>query len=221
MIPSTAAPQISTRPLIEEIANSVTGGIGLLLSVAGLAVLVVFASLYGTAWHIVSCSIYGASLVLLYGATTLYHSIPHPKAKRVFQVIDHVSIYLLIAGTYTPFALVTLRGGWGWTLFGLAWGLCFFGIMFKAIFATRYDFISTVLYVVMGWIVLIAIKPVMAALPNEGLMLLFVGGLSYTFGVVFYLLDHRVPYFHTVWHVFVLTGSALHWFSVMYFVVLA
>ncbi len=209
------------RPMLEEILNSITGGIGLLLSVAGLSVLVVFASLYGTVWHVVSCSIYGATLVLLYGATTLYHSIPHPTAKRVLQVIDHISIYLLIAGTYTPFALVTLRGGWGWTLFGLAWGLCFFGILFKVVFATRYDFLSTVLYVAMGWLVLIAIKPVMAALPSEGLMMILVGGLAYTFGVVFYLLDRRIPYFHAVWHLFVLAGSALHYFAVMYFVVLA
>ena len=123
MTPSQTVPATGIRPLLEEIANSVTGGIGLLLSVAGLSALVIFASLYGTIWHVVSCSIYGATLVLLYGATTLYHSIPHPKAKQVLQVVDHVSIYLLIAGTYTPFALVTLRGSWGWTLFGLAWGL--------------------------------------------------------------------------------------------------
>lgn len=209
------------QPIIEEILNSITGGIGLLLSVAGLSVLVVFASLYGTAWHVVSVSIYGATLVLLYGATTLYHSIPHPTAKRILRVIDHVSIYLLIAGTYTPFALVTLRGGWGWTLFGLAWGLCFFGILFKVVFATRYDFISTALYVAMGWLVLIAIKPVMAALPGEGLVMLLIGGLSYTFGVVFYLLDHRIPFFHALWHLFVLGGSIMHWFAVMFAVVLA
>lgn len=205
--------------LIEEILNSITGGIGLLLSVAGLSVLVVFASLYGTVWHVVSCSIYGATLVLLYGATTLYHSIPHPTAKKVLRVVDHVSIYLLIAGTYTPFALVALRGSWGWTLFGLAWGLCFFGILFKVVFAARYDFLSTVLYVAMGWLVLIAIKPVMAALPSEGLVMLLIGGLAYTFGVAFYLLDRRVPYFHAVWHLFVLAGSVLHWFAVMYTVV--
>lgn len=211
---------IRMRPLLEEIANSVTGGIGLLLSVAGLSILVVFASLYGDAWHVVSCSVYGATLVMLYGATTLYHSIPHPKAKQILQVVDHVSIYLLIAGTYTPFALVTLRGGWGWTLFGLAWGLCFFGILFKLVFAARYDFLSTALYVAMGWLVLIAIKPVMAALPSQGLIMLLIGGLSYTFGVVFYLLDKRVPYFHTLWHIFVIAGSVLHWFAVMFFVVL-
>lgn len=209
------------QTLLEEIANSVTGGIGLLLSVAGLSVLVVFASLYGDAWQIVSCSIYGATLVLLYTATTLYHSIPHPRAKQIFQVVDHVAIYLLIAGTYTPFALVTLRGGWGWTLFGLAWGLCFFGILFKLIFAARFDFLSTVMYVAMGWLVLIAIKPVMAAVPGEGLVMLLIGGLSYTFGVIFYLLDRRVPYFHALWHLFVIAGSVLHWFTVMYFVVLS
>jgi hemolysin III len=169
---------------------------------------------------VVSVSIYGATLVLLYGATTLYHSIPHPAAKRVLRIADHVSIYLLIAGTYTPFALVTLRGGWGWTLFGLAWGLCFFGILFKLAFAERYDFVSTALYVAMGWLVLIAIKPVMQALPSEGLIMLLVGGLSYTFGVVFYLLDSRMPYFHALWHLFVIAGSVLHYFTVMFFVVL-
>lgn len=221
MTDAAAAMTRRILPIFEEIANSITGGIGLLLSVAGLSVLVVFASLYGTAWHVVSVSIYGATLVLLYGATTLYHSIPHPTAKRILRVIDHVSIYLLIAGTYTPFALVTLRGGWGWTLFGLAWGLCFFGILFKVVFATRYDFISTALYVAMGWLVLIAIKPVMAALPGEGLVMLLIGGLSYTFGVVFYLLDHRIPFFHALWHLFVLGGSIMHWFAVMFAVVLA
>jgi len=205
---------------LEEIANSITGGIGLLLSVAGLSVLVVLASIYGTAWHVVSCSIYGSTLVLLYGATTLYHSIPFPAAKRILRIADHVSIYLLIAGTYTPFALVTLRGGWGWTLFGLAWGFCFFGILFKLIFSTRYDFVSTALYVAMGWLVLIAIKPVMAALPSEGLIMLLVGGLSYTFGVVFYLLDNRLPFFHAIWHLFVIGGSVTHYFAVMFFVVL-
>jgi hemolysin III len=207
--------------ILEEIVNSVTGGIGFVLSVAGLTALVLFASLYGDAWHVVSCSIYGGTRVLLYGATTLYHSIPHPKAKQVLKIVDHVSIYLLIAGTYTPFSLVTLRGGWGWTLFGLAWGLCFFGILFKLVFADRYDFISTVLYVAMGWIVLIAVKPVVAALPSEGLAMLLVGGLSYTFGVVFYWFDHRIPYFHAIWHLFVIAGSVLHYFTVMYFVVLA
>jgi hemolysin III len=220
MTRSHTVPATGIPPLLEEIANSVTGGIGLLLSVAGLSALVIFASLYGTVWHVVSCSIYGATLVLLYGATTLYHSIPHPKAKQVLQVVDHVSIYLLIAGTYTPFALVTLRGGWGWTLFGLAWGLCFFGILFKVVFAARYDFLSTVLYVAMGWIVLIAINPVMAALPSDGLIMLLIGGLAYTFGVVFYLLDTRLPFFHAIWHLFVLAGSVLHYFAVMYFVVL-
>jgi hemolysin III len=220
MTRSHTVPATGIPPLLEEIANSVTGGIGLLLSVAGLSALVIFASLYGTVWHVVSCSIYGATLVLLYGATTLYHSIPHPKAKQVLQVVDHVSIYLLIAGTYTPFALVTLRGGWGWTLFGLAWGLCFFGILFKVVFAARYDFLSTVLYVAMGWIVLIAIQPVMAALPSDGLIMLLIGGLAYTFGVVFYLLDTRLPFFHAIWHLFVLAGSVLHYFAVMYFVVL-
>jgi len=207
------------RPMWEELANSITGGIGWALSIAGLAVLVVFASLYGNAWHIVSVSIYGATLVLLFGATTLYHSLPWPRVKRFFKTLDHSAIYLLIAGTYTPFTLVTLRGAWGWTLFGLTWGLCVSGVLFKLFYTGRFDFVSTLLYVAMGWIGVIAIQPMLAALPDAGLVMLLIGGLSYTFGVIFYLLDGRIPFFHAVWHLFVLAGSTVHFFTVMFFVV--
>ncbi len=204
--------------LPEEIANSVTHGIGFLLSLAALSVMVVFAALKGTAWHVVSCTIYGATLVLLFAASTLYHSLPWPRVKRILKIIDHSAIYLLIAGTYTPFLLVSLRGPWGWTLFGVIWSLAFAGIVFKVFFAGRFKLVSTLIYIGMGWIVVIAIRPLCASLPLGGLMWLLAGGVSYTGGTLFYL-QHRIPYNHAIWHVFVLTGSLCHFLSVMLFVI--
>ena len=204
--------------LSEEIANSVTHGIGLLLSLAALSVMVVLAALKGTAWHIVSCSIYGATLVLLFAASTLYHSLPWPRVKRILKIIDHSAIYLLIAGTYTPFLLVSLRGPWGWTLFGVIWGLAFAGIVFKVFFAGQFKLVSTLIYIGMGWIVVIAIRPLWTGLPLGGLMWLLAGGVFYTGGTLFYL-QHRIPYNHAIWHVFVLTGSLCHFMSVILFVI--
>lgn len=202
----------------EELANAITHGIGALLSVAGLVILIVFAVIYGDVWHVVSCSIFGASLIMLYTASTLYHSFQGPRVKRFFRIMDHVSIYLLIAGTYTPFALVNLRGPWGWTLFGIIWGLTLFGIFFKVAFIGRFRVVSTIIYLAMGWLVIVAVKPVVELVAPGGLMLMAAGGLAYTLGVVFYAWK-IMPFHHAVWHLFVLAGSAFHYFAVLFFVI--
>lgn len=201
----------------EELANSLTHGVGLALSVAGLVVLVVLAAMRGTAWHIVGCSVYGATLVLLYGASTLYHSVRSPRVKRVCKVIDHSAIYLLIAGTYTPFTLVNLRGPWGWTLFGIVWGLALAGILFKVWFVDHFIVASTTVYLLMGWLAVIAVKPLFALVPAGGIALIFAGGLAYTIGVGFFAW-RRLPYHHAVWHVFVLAGSIFHYVAVLLYV---
>lgn len=202
----------------EELANSLTHGIGLALSLAGLAMLVILASLKGTAWHIVSCSVYGSTLVLLYAASTLYHSLRAPRVKQILRVVDHAAIYLLIAGTYTPFTLVNLRGSWGWTLFGVVWGLALLGIVSKVFFADRFRIVSTAVYLIMGWLVVIALKPLLALVPSGGILWLLAGGLAYTFGVVFYVWP-RVPYGHAIWHLFVLAGSFCHYLAVLLYVI--
>jgi len=202
----------------EEIANSVTHGIGALLSIGGLAVLVGFASLRGNAWHITSCSIYGSTMILLYVASTLYHSIPIPSIKGILRQIDHSAIYLLIAGTYTPFMLVNLRGSWGWSLFGIVWGIAVLGIVLKATSYGRLPGISLALYLAMGWIVIIAIKPMFAVIDQGGLLLLLLGGLAYTGGVVFYVWK-KLPYSHAIWHLFVMAGSCFHFFAILFYVI--
>lgn len=202
----------------EEVANAVTHGIGIVLSIAALTLLVAFAALFGDAWRIASGIVYGITLVLLYTSSTLYHSFPWPKAKYVFKILDHASIYLLIAGTYTPFTLVTLQGPWGWGLFAAVWGLALLGVGLEAFWVFRPRWVSAVVYLAMGWLVIIAIKPLVAALPPAGLWLLVGGGLAYTLGCVFYVLK-RVPYMHAVWHLFVLAGSVLHFLGVMLYVV--
>ena len=201
----------------EELVNSLTHGLGLALSVAGFAVLLVLAILHGSALRIVSCSVYGFTLVLLYTASTLYHSVRPGSLKSALQVLDHSSIYLLIAGTYTPFTLVVLRGAWGWTLFGLVWGLSLLGILFRIFSARYFKAISTGLYVVTGWLVVIAIKPLLADVPLHGLLWIMAGGLFYTLGIVFYAW-RKLPYNHAVWHVFVLGGSVCHYFAILFYV---
>jgi hemolysin III len=204
--------------LVEEIVHAITHGVGLLLSMAALVILVVLASLYGDAWHIVSVSIYGSTLVLLYAASTFYHALPMPRAKGVLQVLDHASIYLLIAGTYTPFTLVNLRGGWGWAIFGVVWGLALLGVAMEA-FARQFSrSISLVLYIATGWTAAVAVKPLFAAVPTGGLVLLVAGGVAYTGGVVFYCW-RSLPYNHAIWHVFVVAGSVLHFFAVLLYVI--
>ena len=164
-------------------ANGITHGIGVVLSIAGVIILVVLGALYGDAWHIVSFSIYGSALVLLYTASTLYHSLHKPRVKRVFQILDHAAIYVLIAGTYTPFMLVNLRGPWGWSLFGILWGLTIVGIIFKLFFTGKFEKLSLAIYLLMGWLCIIAVKPMLSEIPSGGLIWLASGGLFYTLGV--------------------------------------
>lgn len=202
----------------EEIANSVTHGIGIVLSIAGLAVLTASASVFGTVWHIVSCSIYGATQIMLYTASTLYHSIPLPRAKSVLRVLDHAAIFLLIAGTYTPFALVNLGGALGWTIFGVVWGLAITGIALQAILIRHKAILTTLPYVAMGWLAVAAVKPMVESIASGGLVLLTAGGLCYTLGCAFYVW-RRLPYHHAIWHVFVMAGSALHFFAVFFYVI--
>lgn len=202
----------------EEIANSITHGLGVLLSIAGLAVLVTLAALHGSAWHIVACSVYGATLVLLYLSSTLYHAIQAPRAKRVFRVFDHSAIYLLIAGTYTPFLLITLRGKLGWTLFGLQWGLAVAGIVFKSLTREGYEIASTIVYALMGWMGIVGIKAIYASLSLGGVAWILAGGLSYTIGILFFAINRR--YCHAIWHLFVLAGSVCHFYAVLRFIVL-
>ncbi|MBX0326985.1 hemolysin III family protein [Oscillochloris sp. ZM17-4] len=202
----------------EIIANAVTHGIGAALSIAGLAVLVAFASLNGDAWQIVSVSIYGATLIFLYLFSTLYHSIQGPRVSQALRVFDHSAIFLLIAGTYTPFTLVTLRGTLGWTLFGIVWGLALFGVAFQTTLLRRHVAISLALYIGMGWAVVIAARPLLDALSLPGVILLAAGGLAYTLGVIFYVW-RRLPYHHAIWHLFVLAGSTLHFFAILLYVI--
>jgi len=198
----------------EEIANSLTHGIGLVLSIAGFVVLLALAFLRGTAWHIVACSVYGASLICLYAASTLYHVAISPRLKRGLKIFDHSAIYVLIAGTYTPFLVLNLRGPWGWSLFGVIWGLAFAGILFKLWFVNRFQHVSTGVYLAMGWLVVLAAKPVLMHVPSAALIWLVAGGLLYSIGVVFYVWK-LLPYSHAVWHVFVLGGSICHYFAVL------
>jgi hemolysin III len=213
----TARLEAGSYSVKEEIAHSAIHGVGILLSFAGLVALVLIARRTGDPVHLVACSIYGLTLILLYLASTLYHSIPSPRAKRVLRVLDHSAIYLLIAGTYTPFTLISLRGGWGWTLFGLVWGMAILGIALKIVAMGRFRWLSMVLYLGMGWLVVIALEPLLRAVSAGGVRLLFLGGVSYTLGTVFYGW-RRLPYHHAVWHAFVLAGSVLHFFAVLLYV---
>lgn len=203
----------------EEIANAVTHGVGAALAVAGLAVLVTLAGIYGDAWRVVSFSVYGATLVMLYLASTFYHSFQSPGAKRVFRILDHSAIYLLIAGSYTPFTLVTMRGAWGWSLFGVIWGLAVAGIVLEAAFSKGKGFriLNVLIYIGMGWLVVVAIKPLVAGLPRGGLAWLFAGGLFYTLGAGLYAMK-KIPFNHAIWHLFVLGGSACHYFAILLYV---
>ncbi|MCS6903336.1 MAG: hemolysin III family protein [Candidatus Bipolaricaulota bacterium] len=198
----------------EEIANSITHGIGTVLSVIGGIALIVFAALYGDVWRIVSFSIYSVTLVVLYLASTLYHSVRDLRLKRIFKILDHACIYLLIAGTYTPFLLVSLRGPWGWTLLGVIWGLALVGIIFKTFSAQRFRRFVVLGYLLMGWLCVIAGRELLLRVPAEGLFWLALGGLLYTVGVPFYAW-RKLPYGHAIWHLFVLGGSLCHYLAVL------
>ena len=202
------------QTLGEEIANSITHGIGVALSVVALVLLVVFASKYGDIWRIVSFSVYGATLFFLYLASTLYHSFTNKRVKSFFRILDHSSIYLLIAGTYTPVTLVSMRGPWGWTIFGLIWAMAIGGIITKIFLMGKYKIVSVILYVVMGWFIIIAFKPMLQMVPKGLIIWLFIGGASYTLGLIFYA-RKKVPYFHFIWHLLVLGGSISHFLGML------
>lgn len=199
----------------EELANALTHGVGFVASLVGLPILVMAAASHGERAALVGLSVFGAALVALYAASTLYHAVSHPTLKQRLRVLDHAAIYLLIAGTYTPFTLGVLRGRWGWTLFGIVWTLAALGVLFKVLFGSgAMARLSTAVYVAMGWVVIIAIKPLMAAMDSAGLILLVAGGVLYTGGVVFYV-DKRRAWSHPVWHLFVMGGSVCHYFAVL------
>jgi hemolysin III len=206
------------KALTNCLANSITHGIGFFLAIVGLVLLVVFASIYGSAIHVVSVSIYGSTLVILYLSSVLYHSMEYTCAKYIFRIIDHSAIYLLIAGTYTPFVLITLNGPKGWTIFGIIWGLAFLGIVLKAIWINRFPVLFTLFYVFMGWLVIFSIKDIYLNLHFTGFVLLVLGGVLYTVGVVFFALKERLL-MHAIWHLFVLAGSILHFFAILFYVI--
>lgn len=197
----------------EEIFNAVSHGAGSLLSIAGTVVLIVFCAVYSDAWAVVSACIYGASLIILYTMSTLYHAITNETAKRFFRIMDHNTIFFLIAGTYTPFTLVTLRGGLGWVLFGVVWGSAVVGIILNSIDLEKFRKPSVVCYILMGWVIIIAVKPMLDTLPKPSLVFLLVGGILYTVGIIFYAIK-KLRYFHSIWHLFTIAGSVLHYFSV-------
>lgn len=203
----------------EEVANSIIHGFGMLFSLAALVLMIIFSALEGTAWHVVSTSIFGVTLLLLYTSSTLYHALTNRKAKNLFEIFDHSSIYLLIAGTYTPFTLVTLRGPLGWTIFGIVWGMAVLGILFKIFFVKRFVFLSTLIYIIMGWMIIIGINPLMQNIDPKGIFWLVTGGILYTLGTVFYIW-RKFRYHHAVWHLFVLAGSFCHFWCVLFYVIL-
>jgi hemolysin III len=200
----------------EEIANSLSHGAGLALAIVGTPILIIAAVRSGTAWNTVGVSVFGGSMIALYLASTLYHALRHDAAKRIFRVLDHSAIFILIAGTYTPFTLGVMRGPWGWTLFGLVWGLALLGVIKKALFGAQYVWLSVGLYLIMGWLVLIAGPEVWHRVPLTGLAWLLAGGVAYTTGIIFFA-AHRIRYTHFAWHLFVIAGTACHFFAVLWY----
>jgi hemolysin III len=198
----------------EEVVHTVTHGIGIVFGIVGLVILISYATSCGSARHIVGCCIFCAALIILYSASTLYHGIQHPAAKKILRTADHSAIYLLIAGTYTPFTLVNLQGALGWSLLGVVWGIALLGIILQFTPLRKYSNIRLILYLVMGWSIIVAIKPLAASVPPGAFKLIVAGGLSYTAGVAFYLW-RGLPYHHAIWHLFVLSGSVLHYFAVL------
>jgi len=201
----------------EELTHSISHGIGAGFAIVGLIILLVNATRHGDIWHIVSAAIYGSSLILLYAASTLYHYFTAPTLKRIFQQLDHSMIYILIAGTYTPLTLVTLRGPWGWTLFGLVWGMALCGLVLELAIKKQIHWFSLTLYLGMGWLLVIAVKPLMGSLATGGLVLLLTGGLFYTSGIIFYIWKN-LSYNHAIWHLFVMAGSTAHFFAILLYV---
>jgi hemolysin III len=205
-------------PFAEEVASSVIHGIGLVLSIAGLAILVAFSAMYGTTRTVVASSVFGSTLILLYAASTLYHSVPGDAAKRVLRTMDHIAIFLLIAGTYTPFTLLALPGTWGWSLFGTIWAVAILGSAAELGMLKRYRKAAVIMYVAMGWIAVVAIQPLRANVPTGGLLLLLAGGVFYTGGVPFYV-ARKLPFNHAIWHFCVLGGSICHYLAILLYVI--
>lgn len=203
---------------VEETLNCLTHGVGAVLSIVALAVLVTLASLHGGARHVVTVSIYGCAMLLLYLASTCYHACRDRRAKHWLKVADHIAIYCLIAGTYTPFLLVSVRGAWGWSLFGVLWGLTLVGAILKLFFVHRFEFASTMIYLAMGWIGVIGARPLLHHLPQGAVEWIVAGGMAYTVGVIFFLWN-RLPFNHAIWHLFVMAGSACHFFGILLYVV--
>ncbi|PVE66202.1 PAQR family membrane homeostasis protein TrhA [Priestia megaterium] len=201
----------------EEIANAITHGVGAVLSIVGLTLLIVLSSLEGTPWHVISFTIYGVTMLLLYVSSTLVHSFPEGKVKDLFEIFDHSSIYLFIAGTYTPFLFTAVKGTTGWTLFGIVWGIALAGIVFKAFFVKKFLFISTILYVFMGWMIVFAWDSLTQNIAHQGIVLLVVGGVLYTIGAVFYVW-RGFRFHHMIWHMFVLGGTVLHFLAIILYV---
>ncbi len=202
----------------EEIFNSVSHGAGALLAVAGTVILIVFSAIYSNAWAVVSSAIYGASLIILYTMSTLYHAITNRTAKKFFRIMDHNTIFFLIAGTYTPITLVPLRGALGWVLFGIVWGAAVVGIVFNSINLEKFRKPSVICYIMMGWVIIIAVRPMLNNVNELSLWFLLIGGLFYTFGIIFYAVK-KVKYFHSVWHLFTVAGSVFHFFSVLFMII--
>ena len=210
------APHPAQYSPVEELANAITGGVGLVLSIVGLAVLVTLAAVYADAWAVTAAAVYGTTLIVGYATSTLYHAVRNPRRKLVLRKWDHAAIFALIAGTYTPITLVNLRGPWGWTLFGVIWGLAVAGIVMKIWFTGRFIKLSTAIYVAMGWMVVVAAKPMLSGVvPRVSLWLLLAGGLCYTGGAIFYM-QKKLPFHHAVWHVFILAGSITHWLAILF-----
>jgi hemolysin III len=214
----TESQTIEQYSWLEEIFNSITHAIGALFSIAGLVLLIVFSSIYGNSSHVISCTIFGLTLVLLYTASTLYHSFRKPNLKHVFKILDHSCIYILIAGTYTPFLIITIKGVVGWSMLALVWSLTVIGVLFKVFLIHRFNIISTIAYILMGWLVIFAMKPLFQTLQGGGLALLICGGLAYTLGTIFYSWD-KLPFNHAIWHLFVLAGSVCHFCAVIFYVI--
>ncbi|MDA3908521.1 MAG: hemolysin III family protein [Sulfurimonas sp.] len=204
--------------LLEEIWHAISHGLGFALSIAGLAILVAFASLNGSAMAIVSSAIFGTTLILMYGSSTLYHAITHKQAKELFQKFDHASIYFLIAGSYTPITLISLQGVWGYSIASAVWATALFGIYMKFMYPNRFEKLSLFLYLIMGWSIIVAVVPLRESMESGGIYLLVAGGLSYTLGVFFYINDHK-NYYHAIWHLFVLGGSIFHFFMTLFYII--
>jgi hemolysin III len=200
---------------VEELPNALTHGFGLLCSILGFIVLLVVTLIRGGKWQIISCAIYGVTLICVYAASTLYHGVSSPRLKQGFLLFDHCAIYLLIAGTYTPFLLVNLRGGWGWPMFGVIWGIAVSGVLFKLLFADRFPIFSVAMYLGMGWLGIIAAKQVYIQVPSIGLVWIFAGAFAYSIGVIFYACK-KIPHHHVIWHLLVMAGSGCHYIAILY-----